>query len=107
MDQLMSPDTLGLLAGAWTTIAFMPQLIKTWQTQSAKDVSVGMFLLFGLGVALWGIYGWEIHAFPIILANSITFILALAILILKIIFDNKDNAEKITPRSKSIDESNH
>ena len=89
MDTLQSTDTLGLLAGALTTIAFLPQLIKTWQSQSAEDVSIGMFLLFGAGVVLWGVYGWEIHALPVILTNVVTFVLAAAILVLKIVFDRR------------------
>ncbi|MEL7476870.1 MAG: SemiSWEET transporter [Cyanobacteria bacterium J06555_12] len=89
METLQSPDTLGLLAGALTTIAFLPQLIKTWQSQSAEDVSIGMFLLFGAGVVLWGVYGWEIHALPVILTNVVTFVLAAAILVLKIVFDRR------------------
>ena len=93
MDLIHSPDTLGLLAGSLTTVAFLPQLVKTWRSQSAEDVSVGMFVLFGTGVVLWGIYGWEIHALPVILTNVITFILATAILVLKLIYDRRSLAE--------------
>lgn len=89
MDPLHSTDTLGLLAGALTTVAFLPQLVKTWRSQSAEDVSIGMFLLFAAGVVLWGIYGWEIHALPVILTNIVTFILAAAILVLKLMFDKR------------------
>ena len=92
MDPLHSTDTLGLFAGALTTIAFLPQLIKTWRSQSAEDVSIGMFLLFGAGVVLWGVYGWEIHALPVILTNVVTFVLAAAILALKLIFDRRSRA---------------
>lgn len=93
MDLLHSPDTVGLLAGALTTIAFLPQLIKTWRSRSAEDVSIGMFVLFGAGVVLWGIYGWEIHALPVILTNVVTFILAAAILALKLIYDRRSRVE--------------
>ncbi|MGK7911053.1 MAG: SemiSWEET family sugar transporter [Synechococcus sp.] len=93
METLQSTDTLGLLAGALTTIALLPQLIKTWQSQSAEDVSIGMFLLFSAGVVLWGVYGWEIHALPVILTNVVTFVLAAAILVLKIVFDRRSRIE--------------
>ena len=93
MDTLQSTDTLGLLAGSLTTIAFLPQLIKTWRSRSAEDVSIGMFLLFGAGVVLWGVYGWEIHALPVILTNVVTFVLAAAILVLKLVFDRRSRAE--------------
>ena len=75
---------LGLLAGTLTTIAFLPQLIQTWKTRSAKDVSLGMFLIFTTGVVLWVIYGLMIQSLPIIAANTVTLVLAGAILVLKL-----------------------
>ncbi len=77
---------LGLLAGTMTTIAFLPQLIHTWKTRSAKDVSLGMFLIFTTGVLLWVIYGLMIQSLPIIAANTVTLVLAGAILVLKFRF---------------------
>jgi MtN3 and saliva related transmembrane protein len=77
-------DILGLAAGTLTTIAFLPQLLKTWQSKSAKDVSLAMMVTFCIGVFLWFVYGLYLHALPIVLANFITLILALVILILKI-----------------------
>lgn len=75
---------LGLFAGALTTIAFLPQLIKTWKSKSAKDVSLGTLAIFSLGVFLWLIYGIYLQALPIILANFLTLIFNLIILRLKI-----------------------
>lgn len=75
---------LGLLAGTLTTIAFWPQLVKTWKSKSAKDVSLGMLVTFCTGVFLWLVYGIFIYSWPLILANLVTFILAMGILILKI-----------------------
>lgn len=74
----------GLVAGALTTIAFLPQLIQTWKSRSAKDVSLGMFLIFTTGVLLWVIYGLMIQSLPIIAANTVTLVLAGAILVLKL-----------------------
>jgi MtN3 and saliva related transmembrane protein len=75
---------LGLLAGTLTTIAFVPQLTKTWKTKSAEDISFGMFAIFCAGVLLWLLYGVLIDALPVILANSVTLVLAGAILVLKL-----------------------
>lgn len=75
---------IGLFAGALTTIAFLPQLIQTWKTRSAKDVSLGMFSIFTTGVLLWVIYGLMINSLPIIAANTVTLVLAGAILVLKL-----------------------
>jgi MtN3 and saliva related transmembrane protein len=75
---------IGTLAGVLTTIAFIPQVAKTWKTQSASDISLWMFLLFSSGVLLWLIYGVLLRAMPIIVANGITLSLSASILLLKI-----------------------
>jgi len=75
---------IGLVAATLTTISFLPQVIKSWKTRSAKDLSLGMFVTFCAGVLLWLIYGLLNRDLPIILSNAVTFVLALAILILKI-----------------------
>lgn len=75
---------IGLIAGLLTTIAFVPQLTKTWKSKSAKDVSLVMLMTFTTGVLLWLIYGLLIQAAPVIAANAVTLLLAGAILVLKI-----------------------
>lgn len=75
---------LGLIAGALTTISFLPQVIKTWKSKSAKDFSFGMLITFTVGVFLWLVYGIGKNELPIILANLITFSLNLVIIGLKI-----------------------
>lgn len=77
---------IGLAAGFCTTVAFLPQVIKTWKSKSAKDLSFGMYSIFCTGVLLWLIYGILISDLPIILANAITLLLALSILMFKLIF---------------------
>ncbi|HSD96617.1 MAG TPA: SemiSWEET transporter [Sulfuricaulis sp.] len=81
-----SANTLGLIAGALTTVAFIPQVIKIWKTKHATDISLGMFAIFSGGVLLWLFYGIEIDAVPVIVANAITLGLSLAILFFKIKF---------------------
>lgn len=76
-------DTLGLIAGALTTVSFVPQVMKIWRTKSGNDVSYGMFLLFSLGVSLWLMYGLALGATPVIIANAITLVLALIVIALK------------------------
>lgn len=76
-------DTLGLIAGALTTVSFVPQVMKIWRTKSGNDVSYGMFLLFSLGVLLWLMYGLALGATPVIIANAITLVLALVVIALK------------------------
>ena len=74
---------IGLIAAAFTTIALLPQLMKVWKTKSTRDISTGMFMLYCSGLFLWFVYGVYIGDLPIILANSIAFVQALAILIFK------------------------
>ncbi|MGB6299912.1 MAG: SemiSWEET transporter [Rivularia sp. (in: cyanobacteria)] len=75
---------IGLLAATLTTTAFLPQMIKTWKTKSANDVSYTMLITFITGVFLWLIYGIMTGDIPVILANAFTLVFNLAILYLKI-----------------------
>ncbi|QFY44136.1 hypothetical protein F6R98_17095 [Candidatus Methylospira mobilis] len=79
-------ELIGLVAGTLTTVSFVPQVLKTWKSRSAKDISLGMFLMFSLGVALWLIYGIGISSMPVILANAITLVLAIGIILMKVTF---------------------
>jgi len=81
-----SANTLGLIAGAFTTVAFVPQVIKIWKSKHARDISLGMFAIFSSGVLLWLFYGIQIGALPVILSNAITLGLSLTILFFKIKF---------------------
>ena len=67
-------DFFGFSAALLTTIAFLPQLYKTWKTKSAGDVSLIMLILFLTGLICWIIYGIKINSIPILIANIITFI---------------------------------
>ncbi len=75
---------LGLLAGSLTTIAFLPQVIKTWRTRSTKDISLEMFAIFCSGVLLWIIYGSLVKDIPVIFTNVATLSLASPILWFKL-----------------------
>jgi len=79
---------IGLTAGMLTTVAFVPQVVKTYQSRSAKDLSLWMFLIFCTGVVLWLIYGIAINELPVIIANSVTLVLASVLLIFKLTFKN-------------------
>ncbi len=75
---------IGYIAGALTTIAFVPQVIKIWKTKSTKDISLTMFIVFCFGIFLWMIYGIMLHSFPVIIANATGLVLGLLIIIFKI-----------------------
>lgn len=77
---------IGALAATLTTIAFIPQAWLTWKTRRAEGVSLGMYSLFTTGVALWLLYGVILGAWPVIIANTVTLVLALFILGMKLRF---------------------
>ena len=77
-------EVIGYCAAFLTTIAFLPQAIQSWRTRDLSGISLGMYGLFTAGVGLWLVYGLMVEAWPLILANALTFTLALSILILKL-----------------------
>lgn len=79
-----TPRIIGLIAGILTTASLLPQLIRTIKTKSAKDLSLGMFLFFVLGIICWLTYGIMVQEWPIIAANIITLIMAVILLVCKI-----------------------
>lgn len=79
---------VGFFAGFLTTISFLPQVVKTWKTRSASDLSLGMFSVFSVGVLFWLVYGFLMQEPPMIIWNSVTLILVLAILVMKLKFDS-------------------
>ena len=77
-------DFLGMAAGVLTTAAYLPQVIKTWQTKSVGDFSLFMLFILAAGVLLWFVYGLCIHSFPVIIANGFTFALVLVMVLMKL-----------------------
>lgn len=75
---------LGITAGVLTTIAYLPQLIKTWKSKSADDLSWSMLITLCTGIILWLVYGFSVSDIPIIAANIVTLLFASVILVLKI-----------------------
>jgi len=69
-------NLIGFAAATLTTLSFVPQLVKTWQTRSSGDLSLGMLLAFGAGIILWIVFGVATHAAPVIAANVATLALA-------------------------------
>lgn len=75
---------IGYVAGTCSTLAFLPQVVRTWRTRSTDDISLGMFSLMVLGIALWLFYGIVIGDWPLIVADSISLLLAASILWMKV-----------------------
>ena len=79
-------DIVGSLAAILTTVSFFPQAWHSFKTRDVSGVSLGMYSVFTVGVALWLVYGLLLRAWPIVVANVITLALALAILGMKVVF---------------------
>ena len=77
-------DSIGYIAAALTTTSFIPQAWLTFRSRDVSGISLGMYSLFTLGIVLWLGYGLMLGAWPIVVANSITFVLAAAILAMKL-----------------------
>ena len=80
-------EMLGMMAGTISSVTFLPQVIKTWQTKSAKDISLWMFLLVTLSVIMWLVYGIFLKSIPIIYTNSAVLLMSLVMLYFKWKFD--------------------
>jgi MtN3 and saliva related transmembrane protein len=79
----MNTEWLGYAAAALTTGSFIPQALLTIRTRNTSGISLGMYLVFTAGVAVWLAYGLAIGSWPMILANTITLVLAAVILAFK------------------------
>lgn len=84
----MNPTHIGLIAGTLTSIAAIPQLVKTLRTRHARDISIWQPILLAIGVALWMIYGMMIGDLPLILANIIPLICNILLTALKLHYRN-------------------
>jgi MtN3 and saliva related transmembrane protein len=77
-------SAIGNIAGFLTTLAFLPQVVRSWRTGSTADLSLLTILAFVAGVSLWIAYGIALHSFPIVVWNVVTLALNVALLCAKI-----------------------
>lgn len=79
-------DLIGSLAACLTTVSFVPQAWLSFRTRDVSGVSLLMYSVFTVGVALWLAYGWLLNSWPMVIANTITLVLALMILGMKLVY---------------------
>lgn len=77
-------ELVGYGAAILTTLSFVPQAWLTFRTRDVRGISLGMYSVFTVGVALWLLYGWMMGAWPIVIANGVTLALASVILAMKL-----------------------
>lgn len=80
----MMIEIIGYLAGILVAISLLPQVIKSWQTKSTKDISFTWTSIYGMGLVFWLIYGFGINSYPVIFLVAIELGLALSLIVLKV-----------------------
>lgn len=81
-------EIIGLIAAVFTTSSFFPQVIKIWRTKQTKDISTAMYIAMMIGTCFWLAYGILISSFAIIVANIVSGLLVLFVLIFKLLNRN-------------------
>jgi len=90
----MEPSAIiGYVAGTCTTFAFLPQVFRTWKMGSCRELSWIMLLVFATGIFLWFVYGLYIDEMPVVLANGITLVLVMILVVMKIRFTKKTGSD--------------
>ena len=85
-------EWIGYAAASLTTASFVPQAWLTFKTRDVSEVSLSMYSAFTLGIALWLAYGLLIEAWPVVIANIITLLLATSILVMRLRFGRRASA---------------
>lgn len=77
-------ELIGYAAAVLTTSSFVPQAVHTFKTKDVRGISLTMYSIFVVGISLWLVYGLLLDAWPIVIANTVTLTLAVAILAMKL-----------------------
>jgi MtN3 and saliva related transmembrane protein len=88
-DQII--EWVGLFGAFLSSVTFIPQVWLAWKTKSVGDLSLGMLLIVFTSVIVWLVYGIYLNLLPVIIANSIIFILSLLLLYFKFTFPKKNS----------------
>jgi MtN3 and saliva related transmembrane protein len=87
----MNSTWLGLTAGALTTFAAVPQVVRTYRTRHARDISIWQPILLNIGMTLWLIYGIMLGDIPLICANAVSLVCYSALILMKIIYRKNED----------------
>lgn len=102
MGSMELSDLLGYTAATLTTVSFVPQVWRCFRTRDASGISLRMYVVFTLGIAAWLAYGIVLGEVPMMLANSLTLVLACAVLVMRLRYGGKpqpagERNERCTP----------
>ena len=94
---------IGYIAAFCTTTAFVPQIIRVLKLRSAREISLGMAVIFSFGVTMWLVYGLMLHSWPVIIANAATLLLSASLVILKLHYNGRDRGhQSAQPRRAKV-----
>jgi MtN3 and saliva related transmembrane protein len=79
-------EIIGLVGAFLSSITFIPQVYKTWQTKQAGDLSMAMMLIVFTSTIIWLVYGFSFHLLPVIICNGIIMLLSALLIYFKITF---------------------
>lgn len=96
---MQASDLLGYLAGTLTTAALIPQVWRTFRTKDVSGISLRMYVVFTTGIAVWLAYGVLLGETPMMLANSVSLVLACAVLVMKLKYGRRDPGGKEMARA--------
>jgi len=94
-----APTLVGSIGAVCTTGAFVPQALRVWRLKRADEISLATFAVFGVGTLVWLVYGLLIGSLPVILANAVTIVLALTIVVLKLNYDRGQHGATVGERA--------
>lgn len=81
---MQASDLLGYTAATLTTLSFVPQVWRTFRTHDVSGISLRMYSIFTAGIAVWLAYGIVLGETPMIIANSVSLVLACAVLVMRL-----------------------
>ena len=79
-------ELIGYAAAVLTTFSFAPQAWHTYRSKDVSGISLGMYSVLTIGIVCWLVYGFNLGTLPLIFANAVTLVLALAILVMKLVY---------------------
>lgn len=85
-------DILGYTAATLTTASFLPQAWRTYRTKDVSGISLRMYTTFTVGIAVWLAYGVVLKEVPMMVSNSLSLLLACAVLAMKLRYGRRSGA---------------
>ena len=102
---MIDSNAIGFVAAVSTTLSFVPQVLQSYRSRDVSGISLGMYSIFTFGVGLWLLYGVLTRDWPVIIANALTFVLALSILGLKLLSMKQPAQRPAAPNSSVLSSS--